>query len=370
MNFRNWKRSLLGLFVTIIVTVLSFNAWSLFFLRSDIRPKQASNNIQSIGREIHDPYLRSTKLKWIKTAIHLHSNRAWFTPIRNSPEEIQEVYSKNGYQILAFTDYEIVTKLESKKTALIPGYEWGRNLVKRHLTVLGIEEADHDFFPLFAFPENIQWEIDSLQKKGAFVAINHPLLNDSFPLRILEKLSGYNAIEVLSPFGDILTYWDQLLSLGVSSFCMAGDDLHYLPKEEYLKVAKTGFPSLRQIATEWYDEDGESLMRYILLNANSTDKEDILAALKEGNYACVRKMSRVLSDPKVKAFGIRNGAEVFYEFDETPLTVDFIGRNGETLSRSYGQKKGTYRFRPDDLYVRIQAFLPTGLILSNPFYRK
>lgn len=151
---------------------------------------------------------------------------------------------------------------------------------------------------------------------------------------------------------------------------MAGDDLHYLPKEEYLKVAKTGFPSLRQIATEWYDEDGESLMRYILLNANSTDKEDILAALKEGNYACVRKMSRVLSDPKVKAFGIRNGAEVFYEFDETPLTVDFIGRNGETLSRSYGQKKGTYRFRPDDLYVRIQAFLPTGLILSNPFYRK
>ncbi|TGK08730.1 phosphoesterase [Leptospira fletcheri] len=362
-----WKRVLIYFLPVLPLFFFGWIVWAILFLRSPLKMKPHGEWNKG---ELSNPYAASKKKKWTKAAIHLHTNQAWFTPLRNSPEEVAEVYANHGYELLAFTDYEKITRVPSGKIAGLSGYEWGRNFRKRHMTVLGSREVDHDMFPLYSSPENIQWEIDLQNRKGNFVTINHPSLYDSFPLPFLEKLSGYNAIEVLSPFGDILEYWDRLLSLGVSSFCMASDDLHYLPKEEYLKVTKDSFPSLREFATKMSDQDGESLMRYVLINSDSLEEKDILSSLKAGNYACVRKMDRVLADPKLKVFGIRNGKEVYYEFEDLPLTVDFIGKNGKLLSRSYGQKKGSYRFQPEDLYVRIQIVFPTAVVLSNPFYQK
>ncbi|TGJ99142.1 phosphoesterase [Leptospira semungkisensis] len=348
------------LFSIILISVIAFNVWASLRFRiiSKGQPHQTG---------IKNPYEKTTKIKWAKTAIHLHTNEIWYTPLRNSPEEILEIYGNFGTKILSFTDYGTITKVDSKNPVLIPGYEWGRNLKKRHLTILGTEKVEPDYFPLYSSLENIQWEINAQKEKGAFVVINHPTLYNGFTLSELERLSGYDAIEVLSPYGDISKYWDELLSQGIHSFCMSGDDLHYLPKAEYVKIqSKTH--GLRETLTLLFAEKGEALMRYILLNTDSYSQEDILKALKSGNYACVRKLKRNLDDPKLKSFSLKNGNEVSFEFEETPFFVEFIGVDGQVLHSIVNQKSGSYKAKPRDFYVRIQALFPTAYVFSNPFY--
>ncbi|TGL59453.1 phosphoesterase [Leptospira sarikeiensis] len=336
------------------------------FLREETSFKAAEIDWEKYS----NPYKRNTKLTLQKTGIHLHTNRTWFTPGRNTPEEIETVYASNGYKILGFTDYERITSPNSPKLAQVKGFEWGTNLRKRHLSVLGLEEASYDFFPLYADPKNLQWVINRIRSKSGFVIVNHPLLNDSFPLELLSELKDYNAVEVLSPFGDIPKFWDKLLSKKKPSFCMAADDLHYLPREEYLRVRTSGIPNWRDLSSEIYKQEGESLMRYLLVNTDSLDESEILRSLQEGNYLCVRKMERSLEEPKLGPIGLNSENQVYFDFEDTPITVDFIGPNSEILSHTSYQKKGTYQLRPTDAYIRVQAVFPTAIVLSNPFFQK
>ncbi|TGK39068.1 PHP domain-containing protein [Leptospira andrefontaineae] len=359
------KRSRIIFLVSIFLGVLLLGnllTWAIFrseTFRSSVNWEKYSN-----------PYKRNTNLKFQKTGIHLHTNRTWFTPGRNSPEEIETVYAANGYKILGFTDYERVTSPDSPKLAQIKGFEWGTNLRKRHFSVLGLEDASYDLFPLYADPENLQWVIDKLESKNGFVVINHPLLNESFPLKLLTQLKEYDALEVMSPFGDIPKFWDKLLSEKHPSFCMASDDLHYLPREEYLRVKTSGIPNWRDLSSEIYKQEGESLMRYLLVNTDSLDEKEILRSLKEGNYLCVRKMERSLAEPKLGPLGLNSENEIHFDFEDTPISVDFIGQNSEILSHTSYQNKGSYRLKPTDLYVRVQVIYPTAIILSNPFFQK
>ncbi|TGK04224.1 phosphoesterase [Leptospira langatensis] len=357
------KRIFLLLLAAILGVLLLENLFAWLYLRAN--PTSTQTQIQ--WEKFEDPYKRKTSLSWQKAAIHLHTDQIWFTPGRNSPEEIETVYAANGYKILGFTDYEKITL--PPRLSSVRGYEWGRNLIKRHMTVLGTEEVDQDPFPLYAGIENIQWAINKISSQDGFVVINHPFLNNTFPLKILTELRNYNALEVFSPFGDIPKQWDKLLSNQVPSFCMAADDLHYLPREEYVRIKSSGVSNWRDLSSEIYRQDGESLMRYLLINTDSLEEKEILKSLQEGNYLCVRKMERTLEDPKLGPIGKR-GEEVFFEFQDTPITVDFIGQNSEVLAHTSYSKKGSYTLRPTDPYVRIQAVFPTAIILSNPFFSK
>lgn len=111
-------------------------------------------------------------------------------------------------------------------------------------------------------------------------------------------------------------------------------------------------------------------MRYLLVNTDSLDEREVLRSLKEGNYLCVRKMERSLEEPKLGPIGLNSENEIHFDFEDTPISVDFIGQNSEILSHTSYQNKGSYRLKPTDLYVRVQVVYPTAVILSNPFFQK
>lgn len=361
-----WRKRILALGALLFGATCIFNLLTWAYLRVDLHDSRTKIDFS----RFENPYKRNIAGNWLKAGMHLHTNRTWFTPGRNSPQEIESVYSDNGYRVLGFTDYERITKSDSPQLLQITGYEWGMNLRKRHLSVFGSGEIRNDLFPLYADEKNLQWVIQELKEDNGFVVINHPFLNDSFSLDTLSRLRNYDALEVFSPFGDIPKFWDILLGQKIPSFCMASDDLHYLPREEYVRTRTSGLPNWRDLSSEIYRQEGESLMRYILINTPSSTEKDVLESLQEGNYLCVRKMERSLPDPKVLKIGKNDDEEIFYEFEDTPITVDFIGPNSEVLGRTSYEKKGTYRMRPSDSYIRIQAIFPTAIILSNPFFQE
>ncbi|AYV55134.1 phosphoesterase [Leptospira kmetyi] len=359
------KMRLLFLCIFLLSALILFNLYTSFVFRSP--PSVLDRNISD--KEIENPYRHKTNLKWIKSSFHNHTNEVWYTPGRNSTEEIEKVYSKNGYRILSFSDYERITLPQDKNLSTIPGFEWGTNLRKRHILVLGGKRPEFDPFPLYADVSNIQWAIDRFHEQGAFVTINHPKLNHSFSQSMLLGLRDYDSIEVLSPFGDEISMWDEILSEERFPHCMASDDLHYLPRDEYETVRKPDRFTMQDLVALLYKPEGQSLMRYILLNANTLELKDILKSLKSGNYVCVRKHDRILEDPKLIEIGLTSQEEIFFEFGEQAIRVEFIGKQGKILNEILDVKKGNYKFPPDEPYIRLQILFPSALVLSNPFYR-
>ncbi|MDV6235662.1 phosphoesterase [Leptospira ellisii] len=359
---KNWKSAILFVFVSSISVLIVFNAVTAILYRSS--PKDSERN--SIETNPGNPYRQKTKLRWVKSAFHNHTNEVWYTPGRNSVDEIEKVYLKHGYRILSFSDYERITLPKNGGFRTLSGFEWGTNLRKRHILVLGAAQPEFDPFPLYADVPNIQWAIDRFRGQGAFVTINHPELNRSFPLKTLKELRDYDSIEVFSPFGDELASWDEILSEGKFPHCMASDDLHYLPKDEYETARDKTRWTLRDLVALLYRPEGQSLMRYVLLNTESLEAEDILRSLKSGNYACVRKHDRILPDPKLKDMGVDDGNRVFFEFGEEALKVDFIGKRGGVIKEIRNVKRGSYPIPPGESYLRLQILFPSALVISNP----
>lgn len=348
-----------------VSALILFNLYTVLLYRS----QTVSDKRNAEYNKIENPYEQKTKLRWVKASFHNHTDEVWYTPGRNSVEEIERVYSKNGYRILSFSDYERITLPKDKNLSTIPGYEWGTNLRKRHILVLGGKQPEFDPFPLYADVSNIQWAIDRFHKQGAFVTINHPKLNHSFSQSMLLGLKDYDSIEVLSPFGDEISTWDEILSEERFPYCMASDDLHYLPRDEYDNVRNKSRFTLRDLVALLYRPEGQSLMRYVLLNTNTLESNDILNSLKSGNYVCVRKHDRILEDPKLIEIGITPQDEIFFEFGEKAIRVEWIGKQGKIVNEAYGVKKGNFKFPSDESYIRLQILFPSALVLTNPFHR-
>ncbi|PJZ59160.1 phosphoesterase [Leptospira barantonii] len=359
------KTRFLFLCIFILSVLILFNLYTSFAFRSEASHENRNTN----NKEIENPYRHRTNLKWVKSSFHNHTNEVWYTPGRNSVEEIEKVYSKNGYRILSFSDYGRITRPKDKNLSTIPAFEWGTNLRKRHILVLGGKQPEFDPFPLYADVSNIQWAIDRFHEQGAFVTINHPKLNHSFSQSMLLGLKDYDSIEVFSPFGDEISTWDEILSEDKFPHCMASDDLHYLPRDEYENVRKKDRFTLRDMVALLYRPEGQSLMRYVLLNVNTLESNDILKSLKSGNYVCVRKHDRILEDPELIEIGLTQRDEIFFEFGEKAIRVEFIGKQGRVLNEVHDVKKGNYKFPSNEPYIRLQILFPSALVLSNPFHR-
>ncbi|RHX88683.1 phosphoesterase [Leptospira stimsonii] len=362
-----FERTLLSLLFLLCVFVC-FNVFTYFSFRSD--HDRIEELLSNHSETIIDPYRKKLQLKWQKASFHNHTNEVWYTPGRNSVEEIQNAYVKHGYKILSFSDYERITLPKNPKLPLLPAFEWGTNLRKRHLLVLGASKAESDPFPFYASNSNIQWVIDRFNEEGNFVTINHPKLNFSFSDEMLRSLQRYDAIEIFSPFGDHLELWDKLLSEEKFPFCMASDDLHYLPKDEYEMAKADSKITMRDIVSLLYRPEGQSLTRYVLINTETLEPKNILASLKSGNYVCVKKHDRTLKDPVLVDLGIRDKDKVYFAFDEKAIHVQLIGKNGKVLGDLFNLKEGFFQIPPEESYVRLQIYFPTSVVLSNAFLRR
>ncbi len=317
-------------------------------------------------QEYKNPYSTIEKHTYKKASFHLHSDEVFYTPERHSTRDIIDVYKQNGYDIISISDYNQITIPSSIQENTLSAYEWGSCIRKRHLLALGINEiAPNNFF--ISFLGNIQFAINFIKQKGGYVVINHPKLYSAFSIEDLMKLWNYDAIEVLSPFGDIIEFWDTLLSNGKRVHCMASDDLHYLPESYTKNLNQSFFKNLIQNLFLQRGREGEALLRYVVLSAQNTDSESILNALKSGDFYCVKKFYRTSPDPKVPKIFFQNN-KIVVRSEEKFFRLEFIGKNGTVLKSILDSQTAEYELKPDDIYGRVTIYSLSGVILSNPMF--
>ncbi|AOP36021.1 phosphoesterase [Leptospira tipperaryensis] len=359
MDSKIWFR-ILGLLLFLTAAHLLI-AWTL---SSPLRSEKA---VPFHGPFIHSPYSK-TNQRWLKTAFHLHSNRDGFSPFRSSPKEIQERYLEKKYDLIGITDYLKVSGVESESQKFFPGYEWGRDFNRKHILALGASTPVFDFFPFYANRGNLQWTIDQMKREGSFVVVSHPILEGSISYKDVKRLQNLDAVEVFSPFGDSFSEWTQLLDQGYSLLAMSGDDLHYFPGELIRAMKLPLYERIFHELTFSNQNEGETFTRYILLNTDSTERQDVVKNLKRGNYISVIKIVDYMDDPKILDLKMEE-QKISAEFPERFLKLEFIGKNGRILKEEFQKTQAEYSFKSEDEYVIVKATFPSGFLYSNPFYR-
>lgn len=310
------------------------------------------------GPDIFNPYRNlDTAYCWKRANFHTHTRvEGIMNECEYWPGEVYEAYERFGYDIVTFSNHNELTVHPFDESLQVNVYEHGYNLFKYHKLVFGCEKVnrfDH-LVPLFTFQK--QFQMDLLGKDSDFIQLNHPLRTEGMSKNVMEKLEGYQIMELDSGKSTENEYWDWALSAGHYSFALANDDLHYPDRSNRIAV------------------------RCNFLCCPSASYEDIRHTLSDGCYYSMRvpdygkgdweiKYAENRNIPHINEIGLRDST-IFLTLSEAADSIKFTGQDHKTLRLVTDCAEAEYMMKSHDTYARITAYFPDGeVIYSNPFAR-
>ena len=274
-------------------------------------------------------------LNWYRANLHCHSVHS---DGAMTPEQLKEAYKKEGYQILAISDHEILldhsdlndenfitlTSVEYSIDSAVSNFEkidekFGENPGHRkkviHINAFSkdphntfqpgatkdswwlrtryadLPESKFDGYRREYTKESINEVIKRLNDGGFLVQYNHPnwSLNDRGDYMALE---GIWSLEILNYATELETgaehcpyIYDDMLRNGKRLYCSMGDDNHNWKD-------KNGFFDMKQ-----------SFGGFTMIGANELKYDKIIDSMEKGNFYCSagpRIYSLIVEDNKVK----------------------------------------------------------------------
>lgn len=336
----------------LLIAFMAIVATSVSFIYDFEEPKPFS------GPDIFNPYRNiDTVHCWKKANFHVHTRvKGIFNECEYWPAEVYGFLDKLGYDIVTFSNHNELTAHPFDSTLQVNVYEHGYNLFKYHKLVFGCEKVnrfDH-LLPLLASQR--QFQLDLLDDGSDIIQYNHPLRTAGTTKGLMQKLDGYDIIELDCGKSTENEFWDWALSAGHYSFGLANDDLHY--PDRTTKIAR----------------------RCNFLCTPSATYEDIKRCLLDGCYYSMRipdygngdweiKTDKNLDLPRIDNIGLCDST-IFISLSVTADSIKVFGQNHSTLLLKKDTSYAEYTIQPDDSYARFTAYFPDGeVIYSNPFAR-
>lgn len=310
------------------------------------------------GPDIFNPYRNFDKnVIWKKASFHVHTRvEGIFNECDYWPEEVYGLHKDYGYDIVTFSNHNELTQHPSDSTLQVNVYEHGYNLFKFHKLVFGsgkVNRFDH-LLPLTA--SHRQFQLDILRKDCDIIQFNHPLRTTGTDRKQLQRLCGYDIMELDCGKSTENEFWDWALSAGHYSFGLANDDLHYPDKTS--KFAR----------------------RCNFVQTPSGRWDNLKKALADGCYYSMRipdygngdwktKREKNLDLPHITDIGLADST-IYVTFSQVADSIKIFGQEHSTLLLKEKTSTAEYAIRPDDSYARITAYFPGGeVIYTNPFAR-
>ena len=310
------------------------------------------------GNEIFNPYRNlDTAHCWKRANFHTHTrvdgplNECDYTP-----EQTLEFYNSLSYDIVTFSNHNKQTVHPTDSSLQVNLYEHGYNLCKFHKLVFGSSSVWHfdNLLPLFASQK--QFQIEQLLKQSDIVVLNHPLRTHTLNNKQLEKISGYQIIELDSGKSTENGYWDAALSAGIYSFGLANDDLHHPDRTRAIAV-RCNFLCT---PTAEYSDIRHTLLDGCYYSMRVPDYGD-------GDWEQKREQNRHL--PYIRNIGLQQN-NIFISLSEAADSIKVTGQGQRTLAVAYSTDSLGYAMAPTDSYGRFTAYFADGeVIYSNPFAR-
>lgn len=317
------------------------------------------------GEYIYNPYEKlDTCAGWKKANFHTHTKvDKGINECPYYPDVVYDEYMSYGYDILAFSNHQQLTRHPYDSSLQINVYEHGYNLFKFHKLVFGTEKERKFDHLLPIFDSQKQFMIDLLNKDGDFVVFNHPDRTNGINEKTFGKVSGYRLVEGDAGFeegdkgrGTKLKYFDKALSAGRYVHNIIGDDNHN-PK------------NLPRIAR-----------RAAFLNTSGTSYEEIKKTLLCGNFFTMRIPDNFNGDitlkkefnsnlPLIENIGV-NRDTIFIHLSKPAQYIKVTSQNGITADSLSNTDKLYFKMGEEVPYARFTARYEDGTtIYTNAFAR-
>ncbi len=327
-----------GLLLITVVIVLS----TCLYIQCSIYNFEEATPFQ--GAYLYNPYEgNSSTATWSKGNFHAHSI-AWghITNGHQTPEEVVEVYQQLGYDVLGISNYHNVKEVSETSLKSVPVYEHGYNLFKTHRQVFEPSRVNFFDLPFFQTTSMKQSVINKVSNESTCIALNHPVKRNGYKDDDLEKLSGYDLMEVLNHSANSAVKWDVALSAGKPVWCIGNDDMHDAEKESEVGVCWT--------------------MLY-----NVKDSADITERLKKGNTYIV-KGRRAVAANALRSLEVRSDT-IIVKLAQPSQSIQFIGQGGEVRQTFTQLDSAIYVFKANDTYIRTEITDGDDIIYLNPVIR-
>lgn len=344
-----WK----SLAVIILIGVFVLIATSASYIYNFADPKPFS------GPDIFDPYSGTdSTVRWKRANFHTHTRvKGPLNECLYWPDKTDSVYRRLSYDIVTFSNHNELTKHPYDSMLQVNVYEHGYNVFQYHKLVFGCKRVNYfdHLLPLFASQK--QFQLDMLGKSSDFIQMNHPSRTRVFPKSQMEKLEGFEIMELDSHKTTENEYWDWSLSAGHYSFGLANDDLHH-PERSYntaIRCSFLGTPSAR------YDDLKETLLSGNYYAMRVPDYGN-------GDWEVKCEFNRHL--PAISKIGLDGPDIVRMTLSTKADSIKVTGQGHTTLALVTDTSSVAYVMKPTDTYARITAYFPGGeVIYTNPFAR-
>jgi hypothetical protein len=296
------------------------------------------------GSAFFNPYRELTGV-WQRANLHAHG-RPWqgFTTGEQNADEVVAAYRRQGYSVAGVSDYQHIAAKDGTDT--LPLYEHGYNLGKRHQLAVGARDVVWFDFPFAQTRSQQQFIIDLVGGSADLVAIAHPEGRDAYSLEDMQRLTGYQLLEVVNGPFIADKPWDAALSAGRPVWALANDDNHDL------------------------NERGRFNVAWNMIDARSASTADIVKALRAGrSYAVLRTDEIPTADETtVTAVELRDST-LTVTWAGAPSIVAFFGQNGEQRKSVRNVTGAAYTFDERDTYIRAVIYSPRTIMFLNPVFR-
>lgn len=308
------------------------------------------------GPDIYNPYESLPESPaWKRANFHTHTRVD--NILNECPDYPQKVYSdymKMGYDVLAFSNHNLLTTHPFDTTLQVWVYEHGYGLFKFHKLVFNPSRMmlyDH-LLPILASQK--QWQYDYLGRNADFIVMNHPDRTWGMTSRTMRLLSGYRLMEADSGVSTELLRWDEALSAGHYSHCLINDDCH--DSGNHSKIARRC--SWLCSSSARYEDLRSTLLSGCFYSMRVPD-------FGEGDWDAKRAQNDCL--PSVEAIGMR--ADTVYMRLSESARIEAWGQDHTLLD----VQQGCEFSRPlaaDEPYMRLTAYFDSGTVIySNAFAR-
>ncbi|HZT58759.1 MAG TPA: CehA/McbA family metallohydrolase [Pyrinomonadaceae bacterium] len=295
---------------------------------------------------------------WYRGNTHSHTTNS---DGDGSPFDVASRYKALGYNFVFITDHNKFTDISTINSQLaVPG----------QFAVLGGEEVTDSFSgkPVHTIGlnnttavqpqqgasvlETMNNDFAAVRQAGGLPYIAHPNYGFALTADDLRKMSGsslfeiYNAHPVVNNVGDathpsVEAMWDDVLSSGRLLYGVAADDEHNLNKVGGALPGRA----------------------WVMVRAASLSAGAITQAMERGDFYASTGVT--LQDYQVSATSVTVTVDAA---SSGPVTIDFIGRNGQLLARS-NDSQATYQFTGGEMYVRAKITNDAGLAAwTQPIY--
>lgn len=282
---------------------------------------------------------------WQRANLHAHG-RAWvgLTNGQQDSDAIVRRYTDLGYSVAGVSNYHQIAAHHGAGT--MPLYEHGYNLAKSHQVVIGAREVEWFDFPLWQSASHQQYVIDRVKRKADLVALAHPRSRDAYSVDRLQRLTGYDLIEVVNGPFTVEDVWDSALSSGRPVWVVANDDTHDLADP-------------RRTATGWNMVDAPTADTPAIVDALRRGRS--YAALRTGaiDAAAITTVERVHVDDATLRVHVSGAAATFR----------FIGQDGVIRKTVSDATEAAYDLAQGDTYIRTVIHSPQTVLYLNPVVR-